>query len=165
MVRSRRKPVAKIALARWCLTTLHGNGGVGGPISASRPWCAKPNVWTSTLTSLSSPAVNTGPPNDFCCSRRVANRGSPQLKPMESIRFQSPSVLTQSNPPLPPHAVVLQVSPSNHLNSFRKYRFDFHQFNRFGWQLGLDHSADQTVLLLGHGLVRCPFGQQKIFWG
>jgi hypothetical protein len=48
-----------------------------------------------------------------------------------------------SNPSLSPNPIVLQVTPSNHLNRLGKHRFDFHLFNRVGGQLGLDDSADQ----------------------
>jgi hypothetical protein len=44
-----------------------------------------------------------------------------------------------SNPTLPPHAVVLQLKPSHDLNSLGKDRFDFHLFNRVGGLIGMDH--------------------------
>jgi len=53
-----------------------------------------------------------------------------------------------SNPTLLPNAVVLQVTPSNHLNSFRKHRFDFHPLNGIGWQLRLDHPAANVIKVI-----------------
>ena len=63
-----------------------------------------------------------------------------------------------SNPTLPPNTVVLQLTPSDDLRGLGKHGFDFHRFNRVGGQFGLNHPADQKVLLFGHGLNRRPFG-------
>ena len=73
------------------------------------------------------------------------------------------SVKPNSNPTLPPHAVVLQIPPGNDLSGLRKHRLDFYQFNRAGGLIGLDHPADQKVFLLGHGFHGGPFGQQQFF--
>ena len=74
--------------------------------------------------------------------------------------YDKPSL---SNPTLPPQAEILQVTPSNDLHSLRKHRLNFHQLNRVGGKFGLNHTADQEVLLFGHGLDRGPLGQQKFF--
>ena len=69
-----------------------------------------------------------------------------------------------SNPTLPPHTVVLQITPSNLLHCFGKHRFNFNPFNRIGQLVGFNHPADQKMFLLGNGFDRSPLGQQQFFW-
>ena len=56
----------------------------------------------------------------------------------------------------------MQVSPSNDLRGFGKHSFDFHFLNRVCRQFGLNHLADQKVLLVGHREHGCPFGAQLL---
>jgi hypothetical protein len=67
------------------------------------------------------------------------------------------------NPTLPPHVVVLQVTPCDDLCGLGKHGLDFYQLDRGSGIVGLNHPADQKVLLLGHGLDGGPFAQQQFF--
>ena len=68
-----------------------------------------------------------------------------------------------SNPALSPDTVILQLTPSDDLGGFRKYSFYFDQLNGLGGQIGLNHPADQEVLLFGQGFDCRPFGQKQFF--
>ena len=70
-----------------------------------------------------------------------------------------------SNPALPPHALVLQIAPCDGLRGLGEHCLDFYPFNRVRRQLGLNHTADQKVLLLGHGLHSRPFAEQQFLGG
>ena len=68
-----------------------------------------------------------------------------------------------SIPALPPNAVVLQFTPSNHLHSLGKHCLDFHRYDRVSGQVRLNHPADQEVLLFGDGFDGSPLGQKQFF--
>jgi hypothetical protein len=67
------------------------------------------------------------------------------------------------NPTLPPDTIVLQLAPPDDLRGLGERRFDFHQFNWLCGKFGLNHSAHQEVLLLGHRFDGSPLGQQQFF--
>jgi hypothetical protein len=46
--------------------------------------------------------------------------------------------------------VILKVTPSDDLNGLRKHILNFHRHNWIGGLFGLNHAADQKVLLFGY---------------
>jgi hypothetical protein len=62
---------------------------------------------------------------------------------------------------LPPNPIVLQFSPSDHLNSLGKHCLDFHLFNRVAGPFRLKHPTDPKGLLFGHGIDGGPLGEQQ----
>ena len=56
-----------------------------------------------------------------------------------------------------------QFTPRNDLRGLGEHCLDFHILNRIGRLFGLNHTADQKVLLFGDGCDRSPLGQQQFF--